>query len=147
MKYSSSPSALFLLPALAWAASTPSFHLVGCTTLGTINPAYGTVVLYCADDANCDQSPAGENVCLLPGREVLTPFEGDGSCTFSTGVTFNWHVDSGALEYTNYTLAGSGSNGTESFLGYKDDFHLMYETLVYPLGWFDCLSYFYFLPQ
>lgn len=94
-------------------------HLVNCGN------SY-SVVVYCANDGNCNFNPAGANACR-PSNSGLTYWEGGNKgCTFSTGTTFSWNVRGDAQQKPDYTQVGSGSNGFRNFNIFKDDKHLMY---------------------
>ncbi|KAI0096060.1 hypothetical protein GGR51DRAFT_544369 [Nemania sp. FL0031] len=98
-----------------------SLHLLNCVTY--------SAVVFCTDDSNCNFNPGPGNECIpndhLNGNGLET-WETNGSCTFSTGVTFTWSIQSNAQSQPNFSVVGSGSNGAQGFTIRKDDQHVMY---------------------
>ncbi|KAK3290344.1 uncharacterized protein B0H64DRAFT_427872 [Chaetomium fimeti] len=97
-------------------------HLVNCKN-GATN--IYSVVVYCANDGNCNFPPSSGNACH-PTSGVMAWEGGGQSCGFSTGVYFSWNIQSDAQSKPNYTKVGSGGNGFRDYDIYKDDQHEMY---------------------
>ncbi|KAL8393866.1 hypothetical protein RB595_003571 [Gaeumannomyces hyphopodioides] len=97
-------------------------HLVNCeTTAGRI--IYSAVV-YCPNDSDCNRNPGAGNSCVPGG--IITWERSNGSCRFSTGVTFTWGIASNAQSFPNFQQVGDGGNGGTHFKIFKDDKHRMY---------------------
>ncbi|RWA09759.1 hypothetical protein EKO27_g5351 [Xylaria grammica] len=96
-------------------------HLVNCVTY--------SAVVYCENDSNCNFNPGAGNQCIprdhLNGNG-LEIWESAGSCTFDTGTTFSWNIQSNAQSQPNFSVVGSGTNGFQGFTVRKDDQHVMY---------------------
>ncbi|KAG4438389.1 hypothetical protein IFR05_006151 [Cadophora sp. M221] len=95
-------------------------HLVNC------GDRY-SVVLYCANDGNCNFNPGPGDQCLPTNGGVQHWEGGTQKCTFpGTGTTFTWSLRSDAQQQKDYTQVGTGSNGFHGFNIFKDDKHVMY---------------------
>ncbi|KAH7419539.1 hypothetical protein BKA64DRAFT_737701 [Cadophora sp. MPI-SDFR-AT-0126] len=93
-------------------------HLVNC------GERY-SVVLYCANDGNCNFNPGPGDQCLPTNGGVQHWEGGNQKCTFpGTGTTFTWNIRSDAQQLKDYTQVGTGSNGFHGFNIFKDDKHL-----------------------
>ncbi|EAQ90068.1 predicted protein [Chaetomium globosum CBS 148.51] len=97
-------------------------HLVNCKD-GATN--IYSVVVYCANDSNCNFRPSSSNACY-PTSGVMAWEGGGQSCGFSTGVYFSWNIQSDAQTKANYSKVGTGGNGFRDYTIYKDDQHHMY---------------------
>ncbi|KAI0105546.1 hypothetical protein GGR51DRAFT_192805 [Nemania sp. FL0031] len=118
----SSSSSMDMPQTTSTSPNNDSVHLVNCAGSDEYS-----VVVYCADDLNCDFPPSSSNYIQVgTGDEYYTWEQQNQSVTFSTGVTFNWTINSDGNTAPNYTPQGSGSNGFKPFTCYKDDQHLMY---------------------
>ncbi|KAJ8121181.1 hypothetical protein ONZ43_g2302 [Nemania bipapillata] len=97
-------------------------HLVNCVTY--------SAVIFCSDDSNCNFNPSSGNECIPKDHlnsKGLEIWEGtNSSCTFSTGVTFFWGIESNAQSQPNFSVVGSGTNSLQGFTIRKDDQHVMY---------------------
>ncbi|KAH7342490.1 hypothetical protein BKA65DRAFT_595607 [Rhexocercosporidium sp. MPI-PUGE-AT-0058] len=95
-------------------------HLVNCGSRYS-------VVLYCANDGNCNFNPGQGDQCLPTNGGVQHWEGGSQKCTFpGTGTTFTWNIRSDAQNQKDYTQVGTGSNGFHGFNIFKDDKHVMY---------------------
>ncbi|KAK0125690.1 hypothetical protein ONS95_000308 [Cadophora gregata] len=95
-------------------------HLVNCGN-------NYSVVLYCANDSNCNFNPSAGNQCLPTNGGVDTWEGSNQKCTFpGTGTTFTWNIQSNAQSQANFVQVGTGSNGFHGFNIFKDDKHVMY---------------------
>ncbi|KAK3942813.1 hypothetical protein QBC46DRAFT_231582, partial [Diplogelasinospora grovesii] len=119
-------------------------HLMNCRPFGAEGaPPPVSLVVYCPNDSDCNNitfQPSSDNVCQMSSGNYYTWEGGSKSCTFPTGVTFTWDIESNAQSQANYAYVGSGSNGFRSFAGYKDDQHT---ALQY--NYHDCDSIYYFI--
>ncbi|KAI0438986.1 hypothetical protein F4803DRAFT_532867 [Xylaria telfairii] len=96
-------------------------HMVNCKTY--------SVVVYCADDSNCNFYPGPGNQCIPKDHlntKGLEVWETNGSCRFDTGVIFSWNIQSNAQLIPNYGVVGSATNSFQGFTVRKDDQHVMY---------------------
>ncbi|KAL8341043.1 hypothetical protein RB601_006914 [Gaeumannomyces tritici] len=97
-------------------------HLVNCE-----NSAGRTIysaVVYCPNDSDCNRNPGAGNSCVPGG--VITWERANGSCRFSTGVTFTWGIASNAQSFADFQQVGDGGNGGTNFRIFKDNKHRMY---------------------
>ncbi|KAI1640729.1 hypothetical protein F4809DRAFT_350434 [Biscogniauxia mediterranea] len=117
-------SLAFLSTLIAGALAAEGVHLVNCD-----GPAgQGSVVVYCADDSNCNNVPTGPNECEFRSESTYHLWEGSSqSCEFGqTGVSFSWNIESNAQSQATYSQVGTGSNGFHNFNIFKDDQHTMW---------------------
>ncbi|KAI9147423.1 hypothetical protein HJFPF1_12443 [Paramyrothecium foliicola] len=100
-----------------------SVHLVNCSG----NGRFYSIVVYCADDSNCNFQPAPENFCYVSPSRIYN-WEGrtDAGCNFNTGVAFRYTLPDDAKSRPLFTAVGSGSNGFRSFTIYNDNSPVMF---------------------
>ncbi|KAL6811936.1 hypothetical protein J3E69DRAFT_349024 [Trichoderma sp. SZMC 28015] len=125
-------------------ATTPvkradSIHIVYCTPLpgeGSNSIPPFSAAVYCPNDNAC-QLPTSNNVCKIDPSQlgVGGPF----SCKFPSGVTFTWEISYEAYTAPLYSQVAGGSNGFQSFTGYKDDGHAFCS-----IGSYSCATDYYF---
>ncbi|KAH8896431.1 hypothetical protein GQ53DRAFT_605190, partial [Thozetella sp. PMI_491] len=96
--------------------ATESVHLANCPG----SPEYSLVV-YCDKDSDCfGTNPGDNNICVVT-KGSYKKWETQGSCTFPTGVTFRYNVQSGANNFPAFSYVGTGSNDFKQFTGYRDN--------------------------
>jgi hypothetical protein len=99
------------------AKRSQGIHLVNCGTRDSVVVVSGTHTpvrsyrtlpksQYCPNDSNCDFNPSPSNYCTFDSSGLGTWEGGEKSCTFTTGVTFQWGIESNAQSKANYAFVG-----------------------------------------
>ncbi|KAH6650438.1 hypothetical protein F5144DRAFT_588917 [Chaetomium tenue] len=114
---------------LAQSAFGEGIHLLNCRPFGGAGSpqTWYSVVAYCANDADCSRLNyliPDQDTCIVSTSSTPESFHtwegGQQSCTFPTGVTFNWNIPANAQSQADFSSVGAGWNDFRSFSGFKD---------------------------
>lgn len=125
MFFSKTSAAIVALVAASTARAAEGIHLINCG-----NNDY-SAVLYCVDDSNCNFIPSSSNICYPrggPSGGTITweTYPSWQSCGFSTGVGFDWNINTDAQSKDNFSEVGVGKNTYNYYRIHKDDKHVMF---------------------